>query len=279
MRRLLGRDFFRIVTFTSSRAGVGKTTAVLNLAAALAGAGKNVMILDENPGRGNFADFFRIKDAGDLLDAARSGRTLDEIMIPGPEGMTVLQAAQGAEALADLSEKEQVRLVDCMSNIARPFDVVLVDTAAGSPSHLLSLTLSSQEIVVVLSPEGSAITDAYALIKMMNLHYGKRYFRILVNKVKDEEEGRAIFENMSKVARRFLALSLDYMGFVPSDGTLMQASRLMRPVIDAFPLSSASSSFRNIADSVIRWPCPQNISLGDFLQHLIQSSRLTSARA
>ncbi len=279
LRRLLGRDFFRIVTLTSSRTGVGKTTAVLNLGAALSRAGQNVMILDENKGKGNLAGLLGIRDAGDLLDVARFGRTLEEVMIPGPEGMTLLQAAQGISALADLSETEQERLVACMSNIARPVDVVLVDTAAGSPGHLLSLALAAQEIIVVLSPEGSAITDAYALIKMMNMHYGKRHFRILVNKVKNGEEGRAVFENMSKVAMRFLSISLDYMGYIPLDGTLGQASRLMRPVTDVFPLSSSSASFRSIADSVIRWPCPQNMSLGDFLQHLIQSSRLSSAGA
>lgn len=279
LRRLLGRDFVRILTLTSSRTGMGKTTAILNLAAALAGAGKNVMILDENPGKANLAAMLGAADAGDLLDVARYGKPLEEVMVAGPEGVAILQASRGVQALAGLSEPEQQRLIDCMGNIARPADVVLVDTAAGSPGHLLSLTLDSQEVVVVLSPEGSAVTDAYALIKMMNLQYGKRHFRILVNKVKNEEEGRAVFESMSAVARRFLAVTLDFMGHVPFDGTLKQASRLRRSVIETFPLSPASSSFRHIADSVMHWPCPQHISFGDFFHHLIQSSRLSAARA
>lgn len=278
LRRLLGKDFVRILTLTSSRPGMGKTTAVLNLAVALARAGKNVMLVDENPGKGNISAMLGARHAHDLLDVARLGKSLEEVMIPGPEGISILQAAQG-QALADLGEEEQAMLVDCMSHIAKPVDVVLVDTAAGSPSHLLSLSLSAQEIIVVLSPEGSSITDAYALIKMMNMQYAKRHFRILVNRVKNEDEARTVFDNMSKVASRYLAISLDFMGHVPLDAPLRQASRLKEPVINAFPLSASSSSFRHIADTVVRWPCPRHneISLGDFLQHLIQGSRLSAA--
>ncbi len=279
LRRLLGRDFVRIVTLTSSREGVGKTTAALNLAAALANAGKSVMILDENPGRGNLAGMLRRDAQGDILDVARLGRPLEEVMLKGVDGVAILQASRGVQALAELDETEQQRLIDCMGNIAKPVDVVLVDTAAGSPGHLLSLSLDSQEIAVVLSAEGSAVTDAYALIKMMNLQYGKRHFRILVNKVKSEEEGRAVFESMSAVARRFLAVTLDYMGYVPDDEALRRAFNLGRIAVEAFPLSRAGSNFRQIADSVIRWPCSQQMDLGDFLNRLIQGSRLSAARA
>ncbi|MBY0579109.1 MAG: P-loop NTPase [Burkholderiales bacterium] len=274
LRRLFGRDFVRIVTLTSSKAGLGKTTAILNLAAALAKAGKNVMVLDENSGRGNLGSMIGARHAHDLLDVVRQGKSLEEVMIAGPQGISILQAAQ-----ADLSMDEEERLVDCMSHVARPADVVLVDTAAGSPGHLLSL--SAQEIVVVLSPEGSSITDAYALIKMMNMHYAKRHFRILVTRAKNAEEARAVFDNMSRVARRYLAISLDFMGHVPLDAQLRQASRLKLPVVEAFPLSASSSSFRHIADSIVRWPCPAHdeMSLGDFFQHLIQGSRLCAARA
>lgn len=276
LRKLLGRDFVRILTLTSSKVGVGKTTAVLNLAVALARAGKNVMILDENPGKGNLNAMLGNRGVPDLLDVARLGKSLDEVTISGPQGISIVQASQG---LADLSEAAQVKLIDCMSHIAKPVDIVLVDTVAGSPSHLLSLSLSAQEIVVVLSSEGSSITDAYALIKMMNLHYAKRHFRILVNKAKHAEEARTVFDNMANVAKRYLAISLDYMGYVPLDAQLRQASRLKGSVIEAFPLAASSSSFRNIADSVVRWPCPQQseMSLGDFLQHMIHGSRLSAA--
>lgn len=279
LRRLLGRDFVRILTLTSSGKGVGKTTTVFNLATALAGAGKNVMILDENSGKGNLTSLLGIRKSHDLLDVARCGMSFEEVMIPGPDGIAILQAAQGMQALAGLDELSQERLVACMSNIARPVDVVLVDTTAGSASHLLSLGLPAQEIVVVVSAEGDSITDAYALIKTMNRHYGKRHFRILVNKVRSDEEARAVFDNMSKVARRFLAISLEFMGHVPLDESLRQASRLKGSVIDAFPLSAASSSFRQIADSVVRWPCPQHtdMSLSEFLQHLLRSDRLSPA--
>lgn len=268
LRKLLGRDFVRILTLTSSREGVGKTTAVLNLAVALSKAGKNVLVLDENPA-GGLAAMLGIESMHDLADVANHGVPLEEAMIPGPDGVAILQAGRRIGEYGELAGGMSNRLVD----------VVLVDSAAAGESRLMTPEFAAQEVVVVLSSEGRAITDAYALIKAMHKDYGKRHFRILVNKVKDETEARAVFDNMSEVARRFLALSLDFMGYVPFDESLRQASRLKGAVVDAFPLAASSSSFRKIADSVVRWPYPQHKheSIGDILQQLIKSGRLSAA--
>lgn len=270
LRKLLAKDFVRILALTSSGAGVGKSTAVLNLAAALALAGRKVMVLDEN---GSLCRRLGIEGARDLLDAAE-GASLDELLVGGPAGISILQAARRGEGL-----EGGERLIERISEVGRPFDVVLVDTVPGSPGHLLSLSRSAQEMIVVLSTEGSSITDAYALIKMMNLNHGKRHFRILVNRAKTEEEARAVYDNMAKVARRYLAITLDYMGHVPQDDALRQASRLGDAVVQAFPLSAPSTRFRAMADDILGWPHPQQneISLGEFLRHLIRSSRLSAA--
>lgn len=277
MRKLLGHDFVRILTLTSSGHGVGKSTLVLNLAAALANTGKHVLILDENPGKHNLTSMMGIKRAYDLLDVVRFGRSLDEVMIPGPEGVSILQASHGSQALAALSELELDNLVSRMRDAERPVDLILVDAASGHASHLLSPTLHSQEIVVVLSAEG--ITDAYAHIKMMNLNHGKRHFKVLVNRVRSEEEARAVFENMSKVARRFLAISLEFMGFVHQDDTLRQAARTRGVVVDAYPQSISSNCFRSIAESIARTPGAQhrNMNVGEIIQQLLQSGRLSTA--
>jgi flagellar biosynthesis protein FlhG len=271
LRKLLGRDFVRILTMTSSREGVGKTTAVLNLAIALSKAGKNVLVLDENPGKGGIAAMLGIENAHDLADVANFGMSLEEAMISGPEGVAILQAGRRTmfKAYGGMGGSQCNRLVD----------VVLVDSAVSSESRLLTPDFAAQEVVVVLSAEGQAITDAYAHIKAMHKDYGKRHFRILVNKVKDEAEARAAFDAMSQVARRFLALSLDFMGHVPFDESLRQASRLKGAVVEAFPLAASSSSFRKIADTVVRWPYPQHQhgSIDDILQQLIKNSRLSAA--
>ena len=269
LRKLLGRDHVRIMTLTSSKVGVGKTTAVLNLAVALSKAGKNVLVLDENPGCGGLAAMLGVEGAHDLADVANRGMPLDEAVIRGPEGIVILQAERNA-----LFEREEGI---SMSN--RPVDVVLVDSAAGSNIRMLVPDVAAQDVVVVLSAEGSAITEAYALIKSMHRDYGKRHFKILVNKVKDEAEARAVFDNMSKVARRFLALTLDFMGYVPVDEALRQASRLKGAVIESFPLAASSSSFRKIADAVVHWPYPQHehCGIGDILQRIIRTGRLSAA--
>ncbi len=277
LRKLLGHDFVRILTLTSSGHGVGKSTMVLNLATALANVGKHVLILDENSGKHNLTSMMGIKRAYDLLDMVRFGRSLDEVMIPGPEGVSILQASHGSQALAALSELELDNLVSCMRDAARPVDLILVDAASGHASRLLSPTLHSQEIVVVLSAEG--ITDAYAHIKMMNLNHGKRHFKVLVNRVRSEEEARAVFESMSKVARRFLAISLEFMGFVQQDDALPQSSRARGPIVNAYPQAVSSNCFRSIAESIVRTPGAQhrNMNVGEIIQQLLQSGRLSTA--
>lgn len=279
LRRLLGRDFVRILTFASAGRRAGKTSAVQNLAVALARAGKNVMIFDENGGPGNVAHRFGLKSRLDLLDVIKAHKSLEEAMLQGPDGISIMQAAKGVEALSGLNFSEQDRLGELFSNLARPVDVVLVDTKAGSPGHLLSLSLSSQEILVVVSTENHSITDAYALIKMMNRDYAKRHFRIVVNRAKSAAEARAVFDNMAKVARRYLAISLDFMGHIPDDEALAHSFRLEQSVVEAYPLAESSASFRQIADSITRLPCPRHdeISFGDFLQRLIQGSRYSEA--
>ena len=278
LRKLLGHDFVRILTLTSSGHGVGKSTMVLNLAAALANAGKHVLILDENPGKHNLTAMMGVKRAYDLMDVVRFGRSLDEVMIPGPDGVSILQASHGgSQALAALSELELDNLVSRMHDAARPVDLILVDAAAGHASRLLSPTLHTQEIVVVLSAEG--ITDAYAHIKMMNLNHGKRHFKVLVNRVRSEDEARAVFENMSKVARRFLAISLEFIGFVHQDDALRQASRARGAFLDAHPQSISSNCFRTIAESIARTPGTQHrhMNVGEIVQQLLQGGRLSAA--
>ena len=130
----------------------------------------------------------------------------------------------------------------------------------------------------MLSATGSAITEAYALIKKMSTGYARRDFRILVNKVKAAADAEAIFDNIAQVASQRLHVSLDYSGCIPLDDALRQSARLAQPVITAFPDSPAARSLRGLAADLLHWPPSgrEGGGLEQFVQQLLHlSQRIT----
>ncbi len=277
LRRLLARNPVRVVTLASGREGVGKTSDVLNLAVALAKRGRNVMVLDENPEERNLSHFLGLPSHYDLLQVMRREKTLEEVTQHGPEDIGIVSAARGVRELASLDDDGREWLVHSFTQFSRTPDVILVDALAGAEKNMLSLSLAAQEIVVAVSSQPASITDAYALIKVLSQQYGRRRFRILVNKV-GAEDARAIFGNMAHAAKRFLKVTLDLMGHVPLDEKLGQSSRLGRSVVEAFPETASAANFRQLAEVLEQWPCPKDDTgqLRGFMQRLIHSSRVAA---
>lgn len=276
LRRLLERDSVRVVMLTSGRIGAGKSNIVVNLAAALAKRGRQVLVLDEQQGKGGMEALLGLTARYDLMHVIRREKTLEEVIVRGPEGVSVVSAGKGLQILGELGQEDQDRLVQSFRRIANTVDVVLVDAVAGVASNLLPLSLASQEIVIVVSDHPSSITDGYALVKLLNQRFAIHRFHILASKVRDESEARTLYDNMAKVAVRFLDVSLDFMGYVPMDDKLKQAGRIGRSVVDAFPAAISAKALRNMAETVEQWPQPsgENGRLEAFMQRLIQSSRI-----
>lgn len=281
LRRLLSGDFVRIVTLTSGKRGVGKTCALINLAAALAKRGKRVMILDEHQGEQSVVGMLGLTPYYDLTNVVRRECSLEQVMLSGPEDIMVVPAGKSVQALANLTPADQEYLVRSFAQLAETVDVVLVDAQAGVASHLLPPSLAAQELVVVVEPRPASLTDAYALIKVLNQGFARRNFHILVNKAGNAEEGMAIFNNMAEVASRFLKVTLDYMGYVPIEDRMHRAAQLGRSVVDAFPATAAAQAFRALAEVVEEWPHPsgEQGQLEVFMQRLIQSSRATASES
>ncbi len=279
LRRLLARDSVRVVTLTSGRTGVGKTNIIVNLAAALAKRGRHVLLLDEQQGKGSMETLLGLTARYDLMHVIRREKTLDEVMLRGPEGVDIVSAGNGLRVLGELGQEDQDSLVQSFRQLSKTVDVVLVDAIAGVASNVLPLSLASQEIVIVVSPHPSSIKDAYALIKVLNQNFAIHRFHILASKVKNEQEARALYDNMAEVAVRFLDVSLDFMGYVPFDEKLRQAARIFRPVVEAFPAAESAKALRNLAETMEQWPqlSGEDGRLEAFMQRLIQSSRMAAA--
>jgi flagellar biosynthesis protein FlhG len=282
LRRLLVQDCLHVITVISGHTGSGRTTTVINLAAAMAGDGKNVLVIDENAGANNVSATLGLSAHRDLLDVIRRDKTLDEVIISRPGGLFILPAGRGMRVLGTLGADDQAHLVASFAGLAKPVDLVLIDAAPGRSSRLLPLTLANHEILVVVSPEPASITAAYALIKhISSVSKEKRGLHVLVNRARNEAEAQMIFGNMAGVASRHLGLILDFMGFVPQDGKLC----LGRAVADAFPAAASAVAFHHAADLLAHGTCQDREAGGEgrglerFVQGLLQSDQSSKANS
>jgi flagellar biosynthesis protein FlhG len=266
----------RVFAVAGGRTGVGKTSTVINLAAALAKTGKRVLILDENSRDNDVNANLGLKSRYDLQHVINRDKSLEQVVTQGPEGVLILPAMLGIHSLARLTPSDQDWLIKSFSDLPQVVDVVLVDTAIGAASRVVPLSLASQQVLIVLSASGKSITDAYALIKLISREYARRDFLVLVNKVESEKIGRDIFENIAGVARKNLAVRLESVGCILFDEKLYRSSRLCQPVVEAFPASESAVGYRQLVDRLMRCACPEANSDGveNFMNRLIRTSRL-----
>lgn len=273
------RDPARVFTIADGKSRVGKTSVVVNLAAALAQNGQRVLLIDENPCHNNICTSLGLQARFDLLHVIHKDKRLDQVLLQGPENITILSAMRGIHALNKLNPLEQDWLVKSFSELTESVDIVLIDTAMTGTTHVLPLSLASEQVMIVISGSAASITGAYALIKIMSQEYSKQHFLILVNKVESETEALMIYQNLYRVARQYLSVSLEYAGYVESDERLRSATQLCKPVIEMFPASQAAICFRHVAENILRSTCPDKYSGGmdHFMQRLIMTSHLSMA--
>jgi flagellar biosynthesis protein FlhG len=199
-------------------------------------------------------------------------RSLQEVIVEGPGGVRVVPASSGVQQMAELSRAEHAGIIQAFSEIGSDVDVLIVDTAAGISDTVVSFSRAAQELVVVVCDEPASITDAYALIKLLNRDYGVNRFRVLANMARSAEEGRNLYNKLCRVTDRYLEVMLNYMGSVPYDESLRKAVKGQKPVVHAFPRSQSAQAFKNLAKKADNWPMPAGASghLQFFVEQLIQ---------
>ncbi len=246
----------RVLAVTSGKGGVGKTNIVGALALYFAGLGERVMILDAAFGLSNIDVLFGLNPQYNIEDVLSGERMLSEVVIEGPRHVRILPASWGSEWLTHLTEDQKIKLLNELDNLEEEVDLLLVDTGAGIASNVMFFCEASQEIIVVVTPEPTSITDASALIKVMALNYGERRFRILVNMVSNPSEGMETFRRLSAAADRFLNVSLDYLGSLSSDSMVPRSVRQQRSFFERFPGTAASKDIVTVARALEDGPVP-----------------------
>ncbi|MFC0665748.1 MinD/ParA family protein [Azotobacter chroococcum] len=269
----------QVIAVTSGKGGVGKSVAAVNLALALAGLGRRVMLLDGDLAMGNVDVLLGLGAERTLVDVFAGDCGLEDIVLAGPGGIRVVPAASGMCSMARLSARQQAGLIHDFGRLADQLDVLVVDTASGIDDSTVGFVRAAREVLVVLCDEPASIADAYALIRLLNRDCGVTRFRILANMVAGPREGRELFAKLLRLTEQFLAATLQYVGAVPWDDSLRRAVQRQTAVCEAFPRSKSALAFRAIAEKVDGWPLPANPRghVEFFVEHLIRTAQAKSA--
>jgi len=243
----------RITAVTSGKGGVGKTFVSANLAAALAAAGRRVLVLDADLGLANLDVVLNIAPKITLHDVFTGAHTLDAALTEVSAGFTVLLAGSGMVEYSRLTPEVRDRLVETLDAVASRFDHILLDTGAGISDVVLYTVSLADEVLIVATPEPTSMTDAYATIKVLAGTQGRRAMRLIVNQVQRAGEGRSVAAQLQLVIDRYVSpgleapVRLELLGELPQDGAVREALQSRRLLLEAFPGAPAAQALAGIA--------------------------------
>jgi len=263
----------RVIAVTGGKGGIGKTNVSVNLSMALSKLGNRVVLLDADLGLANVDVLLGLQADKTLEDVLSGECSLMDIMVDGPAGVKIVPAASGVRSMVELGDAEHAGLIQAFSDIDDQLDILVIDTAAGISSSVTSFVQAAQEVLVVVCDEPTSITDAYALIKVLNRDYDIFKFNVIANMVNTSEEAQQMFRKLSLVADKFLNVALRFIGEVPYDDMLRKAVKKREPVLSAYPRSKSALAFRDLAAEIQSWPLPREPRghMEFFIERLIQS--------
>jgi flagellar biosynthesis protein FlhG len=237
----------RIIAVSSGKGGVGKTNIAINLALAYAQLGKRVVVMDADLGLANVNVVLGVIPRYNLYHLIRKQKTLAEIVVDTAYGIQIIAGASGFSKIANLSEEERRTFIGELGALANA-DIIVIDCAAGVSSNVISFIAAADDAIIVTTPEPTAITDAYGIIKIIateidSLDLG---LKLVVNRVHSVVEGRRVAERVITIAGQFLNLKVDYLGFVYEDPVVHAAVVRQKPFLVMDPRSKASACVRHL---------------------------------
>ncbi len=264
----------RVIAITSGKGGVGKTSIVANLGYAFTRLGQKVLIFDADMGLGNLDVLLGLAPRHNLSHVIAGEKSIEDILVTGPGGMKILPASSGIQELTQLTTEQKIQVLTQLDLLIDEVDILFIDTAAGISSNVMDFNATAQEIVVVVSPEPTSITDAYALMKVLSLKYAEKGCKLLVNMTSRLDEGREVFRQLHLVTDKFLDISIEYLGCILYDDRVTRGVKSQKIVSQLYPEAQASKCFKDIARKIWAMP-PENLPKGGsnlFWQHLVKNN-------
>ncbi|MCD7709627.1 MAG: MinD/ParA family protein [Clostridiales bacterium] len=263
----------RVVTVTSGKGGVGKSNFAVNLAVQLSRLGKRVIIFDADFGLANVEVMFGAIPQFNLSDFIYNGKSIRDIITPGPMGIGFISGGSGIMGLNNLYHEQIEYLVRAVGTLNDMADFIIIDTGAGISDQVIEFVIASPEVMLISTPEPSSLADAYSLLKTLyrNPNFSDEATTVYVvsNRVSSSDEGQAVYDKLSSVVTQFLHGRLSYLGMIPQDAAVERAVRQQQPVSIADPGSRAARAFEAVTGNLmngthdevqIRWGISQMFS-------------------
>ncbi len=246
----------RVLTITSGKGGVGKSSTAVNLAVQFRRLGYRVMILDADFGLANIEVMFGAIPKFNLYDVIQRGKSIEDVIVEGPMGIKFISGGSGVFEMANMTSDDIRYLTSKLSELEQMTDIIIVDTGAGISESVLQFITAGSEVLLVTTPEPTSITDSYALLKTLNMHpsYDKNAtkVKVITNRVKNADEGNALFSKLSIVVRQFLQMDVELLGMIPQDQYIMKSVMQQQPVSLAYENSGAAKAYELIARKLVQ---------------------------
>ncbi len=251
----------RLVTVTSGKGGVGKSNFSLNFGLGLIEKGHKAVLFDLDLGLANLDVLMGITPKKHLFHLLEPDTTVWDIIEQGPGGLEFIAGGSGFTQIMQLDDEKLDRLFSHLDPLQGYADTIIFDTGAGFSKESMRFMLSSDEVILVTTPEPPAITDAYAVIKMLHSHNPAVSIRLVINRASSEREGKMTADKLAMVSKRFLNMDIQSLGYVSDDPYVSKAVKLQRPFLLTYPQSQAARSIRNLVERYLDRPVNSDASV------------------
>ncbi|MGJ4746590.1 MinD/ParA family protein [Leptospira haakeii] len=240
----------KIIAIASGKGGVGKSTISVNLAISMAKAGQKVLVFDGDLGLANVNVILGIIPKYNLYHVVKGHKSLKDIIIQAPEGVDIIAGASGYSQLANLNDTQRNNLIKGFADLDS-YDYMIIDTGAGISSNVIGLTLPADDVIVVTTPEPTAITDSYGLIKAIVSQSRDKNLKMVVNRVRSAIEGKKVADRVIDISGQFLEVRVENLGFIFQDDEVEKSIREQKPYIIHSPKSKAAACLNRITYSLL----------------------------
>lgn len=245
----------RIITVTSGKGGVGKTSVSINLAIQFRLQGKSVIIFDADFGLANIEVMIGAIPKYNLSDLIYRGKDLNDIIMKGPMDIGFISGGSGISGFGDLTKEQLTYLVYKIKELESMADIIIIDTGAGISSAVMDFVVVSNEVILVTTPEPTSITDSYSLLKALNkrddFDKSQNHIKIVANRVRNYEEGANLYNKLNVVVNKFLNFNIEFLGIIENDENMSKAVIQQKPISMAYPNSKGAKSFKKISDTLL----------------------------